>query len=383
MPLRLTSIVLAALLAVSLSACGGCDTEDGQLGDDLNASTQDVSDVAPEDAVGDSVGDTREGDTLGGDTPDVDLDIQSAEDAFTDADSGSEPPPEDRCPSTYQRHCDDTCVNIKIDPDHCGACDNACGTGEVCSGGACAETCLGAETVCGRTCVQTGTDNNHCGGCDRPCPDGEGCNNGTCAPAAIFDTPAICEGGGPPIIIGEEEEFDQCAGDLAEEKFRWAMCTCQDVNLTSGGLFTDAFDSLQGPYVPGVLGASVGVNADFKCTADVDIGGSMWVGGPNDLDLRGRSTIRMDMLTGRHMSAGGSLGVDVLENAAVGSSISPGGGGVRIADTLTVPDALTMRAGVTYGQLVRAPVDVPLPCQCAADEIIPTAEIIEARENDN
>ncbi|MBA2665022.1 MAG: hypothetical protein H0U74_22235 [Bradymonadaceae bacterium] len=372
------SRLLYLLLAIALttfSACGGCDDVDGtNVNPNPNNTTVNNTDLdaqigdgsQPQDALLDDGKHTGPEDANAADAPPIDPD-----EVFT---------PDNGCGNFYQKVCDNRCVNIKLDADNCGECGTVCGDSEVCSGGMCASGCLGNDTTCGRSCVQTASDNAHCGACDRACADGEGCNNGTCVPAAVFQTPAQCRGGGRPIDL-EGGDVDRCAGEVAEEKFRWAMCACQQVDLTSGGLYTDAFDSLQGPYVPGILGASVGINSNFKCTAPADIGGSLWVGGPHDLTLRGK--VHMDMFAGRHASAGGGVGIDVLQNAKVGATINPGGGGIRVSDTLTVPATTSVGNGVTYGTLVREPVAVPLPCQCAPDEILPIPAYIAASRDKN
>lgn len=348
--------LIAIIGLATLAACGGCDEETGQ---DFNHGTNN--------------GPGNNGPGNGTGTSPVD-----GPSFWNNWD-----PETDGCPSSYHEICSNACINTRLDPDHCGGCGIVCGEGEVCSGGACASTCLAEDTQCGRSCANLGTDNNHCGECGNACLEGEGCNNGSCAPAAVFNAPALCRGGGPPIEIEGTTTIDRCTGEIAEERFRFALCSCSEVNLTSGGLYTDAFDSQEGPYVPGVLGGSVGVNNDFKCTADVDIGGSLWAGGGSDVDVRGRSTIHMDMRVDGALSSGGSLGVDVYENAAVRRGINPGGGGVRIADTLTVPEQVAIGGGVTYGSLVRSPVNVDPPCACQPDEVIPVAEIIAARRDNN
>jgi hypothetical protein len=359
-----TLYALSIMALATTAACGGCDDETGH-----GANHSDNQDQGANHSANHSAGTNSGTDPGYSDGP-----------VFRN----NWDPEVDGCPSSYQEVCGGTCINTRIDPDHCGGCGVVCGDGEVCSGGVCATSCLADDTICGRSCANLNTDNQHCGQCDNACPEGQGCNNGSCVPAAVFDAPAMCRGGGPPIEIeGTGTRIDRCSGEIAEERFRFALCSCSEVNLTSGGLYTDAFDSQEGPYVPGVLGGSVGVNRDFKCTADVDIGGSLWAGSGSSVDVRGRSTIHMDMRVDGALSSGGSLGVDVLENAAVRRSINPGGGGVRIADTLTVPEGVSIGGGITYGSLVRAPVNVAPPCACSPDEVIPVADIIAARRDNN
>jgi YVTN family beta-propeller protein len=54
-----------------------------------------------------------------------------------------------------ERLCGNTCVSVQTDALHCGACGNACGTGEACQAGACtqcAASCTGGQCVAG-TCI--------------------------------------------------------------------------------------------------------------------------------------------------------------------------------------------------------------------------------------
>ncbi|MFW5920276.1 MAG: hypothetical protein ACOCUS_00450 [Polyangiales bacterium] len=79
---------------------------------------------------------------------------------------------------------DDGCEQDLSSPDHCGMCDNPCGSDEVCSGDACAESCGDTETDCDGACVDTMTSISHCGGCDMPCERDHAtaeCEGGTCA----------------------------------------------------------------------------------------------------------------------------------------------------------------------------------------------------------
>jgi len=72
--------------------------------------------------------------------------------------------------------CGNTCVNIKTDPNHCGACNNKCFNG-VCSGGQC---CLPKQILCNGQCVDFQKDPNHCGGCGKKCPSAQACILSNC-----------------------------------------------------------------------------------------------------------------------------------------------------------------------------------------------------------
>ena len=76
--------------------------------------------------------------------------------------------------------CGGGCVDTAIDPAHCGACDNGCAPGEVCSSGQCGLVCTGGTTLCDGKCVNTANDPGHCGNCGVACAAGEVCSSGQC-----------------------------------------------------------------------------------------------------------------------------------------------------------------------------------------------------------
>lgn len=68
-------------------------------------------------------------------------------------------------------------------PAHCGACENACRTGQVCSASRCTNICGPPTTFCSGRCVNLTTDPANCGACGTLCsyPNGNGgCRSGRC-----------------------------------------------------------------------------------------------------------------------------------------------------------------------------------------------------------
>jgi len=76
--------------------------------------------------------------------------------------------------------CGCGCVDLNTDDQNCGACGNACATGETCSEGVCTSPCRGDTLLCGGRCVDVLTDSNDCGECGNVCASNEACSGGYC-----------------------------------------------------------------------------------------------------------------------------------------------------------------------------------------------------------
>lgn len=83
--------------------------------------------------------------------------------------------------------CKNGCeIDTSNDPKNCGSCGNACAPNQECVDGTC--ICPPGTTRCGRRCVDLEVDVDHCGACDNGCPGasddtangGPTCNGGRC-----------------------------------------------------------------------------------------------------------------------------------------------------------------------------------------------------------
>ncbi|MCY1013964.1 hypothetical protein OV079_52260 [Nannocystis pusilla] len=82
--------------------------------------------------------------------------------------------------------------------------------------------------------------------------------------------PDFCAGEGSILLPGET---DKCTGDLGENTFTFALCSC--TNFTTAGVFTvDAFNSNDNVPQP-LHGGSVGINGNYTTVALADIGGTL------------------------------------------------------------------------------------------------------------
>lgn len=75
--------------------------------------------------------------------------------------------------------CDDRCVDLQTDPEHCGQCDRSCGALEECREGAC-ECLAGTDRCGGSLCLDLERDPFHCGTCEETCEGAEACLGGEC-----------------------------------------------------------------------------------------------------------------------------------------------------------------------------------------------------------
>lgn len=80
--------------------------------------------------------------------------------------------------------CGATCVDLRSDPQNCGACAAACTSSQLCQSGSCVEACLGGAVLCGTSCVAVATNAQHCGQCGRACSashaEAAWCESGAC-----------------------------------------------------------------------------------------------------------------------------------------------------------------------------------------------------------
>ena len=71
-------------------------------------------------------------------------------------------------------------VNTATNASHCGACNNACPSTQVCVSSKC--QCPVGMTMCSSKCVNISTDPANCGGCGKLCKAGYTCSGGNCWP---------------------------------------------------------------------------------------------------------------------------------------------------------------------------------------------------------
>jgi len=279
------------------------------------------------------------------------------------------------CPA-YQHMCNGACIPTNDDPDNCGGCGTVCSAAQVCSSGKCVDSCQGNLTACNRRCVDLNSDSANCKTCGTACGPGTGCSDGACVPSQGATTAPGCAGGGPPVDLGNGTSSN-CT---AQTTFRWALCSCLDVT-SSNSITTDAYDSSQGPYVPGGPGAGVGMNRMFGSSGVTNVSGSLWASA-----AAGLSTSN-DLHVGQELHVGGPLSsptCTVGDDGYVKGNISTTGS-IAFGKTLYQQTGTTTSGTVTYASRVEQNVTVPEPCECQPNQILPISTWVAAAmaTNDN
>lgn len=156
--------------------------------------------------------------------------------------------------------CGASCVDTTTDPSHCGACDKACKTGEVCAAGTCGTTCPSGKTLCEGACRDLTIDPNDCGTCGKVCPGAPSasptCTAGVCGHACVPGR-ADCN---KSMTDGCEARLDawSSCGDCATKCGTGYVCSS---SLCTNGLYVFA---TKDTFLPGFSG---GPGADTKCQA--------------------------------------------------------------------------------------------------------------------
>lgn len=194
----------------------------------------------------------------------------------------------------------------------------------------------------------------------------------------------FCTGEGTVVTVSNGGD---CAGEIAENIFQFALCACETIDVQST-LELDAFDSRLGPYGStstsgtnirddGNLGLNGALNMDGKLT----VRGAAFIGGG------GFSVGAQSLVSSTIYAAGDAIqensSTTLGRNAYFAGNVE---GRFQIAGDLHVPPTATVaRSTNISGALFRESIPPLRPCACGADEILDIAAITEfgSTHNDN
>ncbi|MEZ4404956.1 MAG: hypothetical protein R3A52_00490 [Polyangiales bacterium] len=166
------------------------------------------------------------------------------------------------------------CGDTMSDRNNCGGCGRVCCAGNICAAGMCVNACSPGNTSCppttppvgcfgGGTCRDLSTDNANCGACGNACPTGQVCSAGTCQ--APFTAVAPCNTPSD-YTTGSTVRFGGAVGTAYEPR-------CLTVRVGDSVTFEGAFSGH--PLAPSSRGTSgtpiarttAGTTATFRFTA--------------------------------------------------------------------------------------------------------------------
>jgi hypothetical protein len=182
-----------------------------------------------------------------------------------------------------------------------------------------------------------------------------------------------CMDPGPPIVLG-----NSCAGALAAQLSRYALCSCSSLVLDRG-LFTEGGSMPGGPPGGGPPNAAAGSDGTIQTGGPVQVSGTLVAGGA------GASFARLSFVAGNLRSAGAigsNAGLTVGNDAFADGDVL---GKIDIQGTLHIPDGFNITPGVSASDVHREPVVVPPPCNCAAGPALDPLSLAKAHvsANDN
>ncbi|NTX34302.1 hypothetical protein HUA78_07620 [Myxococcus sp. CA033] len=242
--------------------------------------------------------------------------------------------------------CDGACVDTATDVAHCGTCGTACATGQVCEAGACREGCSEGLLRCGGACVDARTDVLNCGACGVACPDVQSCHAGRCA----YDVVTACFTNGQ--LVGIQAGTDQLG---PRREFGAGV-----QSLASWDGFVLAADMTNGKLLQ-AAGGNLGTLVEEDSLGVVS-------GSPNDILVDPPYVYVVDsvnntlqVLKREGTAQGNGLGLRTVDQVNLGANTSPQAL-ARFGDTLFIPLFGTASSNFQHGNAV-ARVDISNPEQ--------------------
>lgn len=169
-----------------------------------------------------------------------------------------------------------TCINLSNSRDHCGACGNACGSGERCIMSECTQQCENNEFDCdssvgGLECVNLNSDRDNCGACDNACADSEICNARTCQACVAPRVRCL------NACVDLMSNFQHCGACETPCTGDTPYCECGECVVEETGM--------ECPSPDADADIDADVDADVDADADMDADGDMDADADTDADL--------------------------------------------------------------------------------------------------
>ena len=141
-----------------------------------------------------------------------------------------------------KKPCGFECAALPNDPKHCGACNNACKTGEICAAGKCAAiSCESDLKLCTDKCVNLQNDILNCGACGTRCKITETCSAGKCVATTCKAGLSACTVSNASECLDLTSEKKHCGkcntacDEVTEDCIKGRCSTCKGGNAMCGG----------------------------------------------------------------------------------------------------------------------------------------------------
>jgi hypothetical protein len=197
---------------------------------------------------------------------------------------------------------------------------------------------------------------------------------------------AACTAPGPVVHLGGDGDAS-CAGAIAANLGRYALCTCTDLVVTGNldvGVPSGAGGAPgrppPGPPPPPSFLTPVGSDGSIQVVGITRTKGSVISAGASDL-VFGRG----GFVGGSVHAAGALTASPMMELLVAGDAYVNGaiGGRVNIQGTLHVPTGAQLSLGTRAHDIVPETVTVDSPCQCGAGPVFDVAAAVAARKDKN
>ncbi len=218
---------------------------------------------------------------------------------------------------------------------------------------------------------------------------GAGCTRTT---ELIAASTAACVAPGPLVHLGGADAgASACAGAIAAQAARYALCSCDDVVLTGDVIVNPVGRPIppsQGPWpgghpvdglLPSSFFAAIGTDGNWEVRGRADVPGTLVVAGTGDAQFG-----RPSHVLGNARFAGALLPASALWISGDAFADGDVTGGVAVSGTLHVPAAATVAASVSARAIVREPAAVVAPpCDCAPGHALDVETEVFARRTNN